>query len=236
MTDVSFCPRKSAGVPVGGEFTAYAHQDPTVSLGRHAAPASNRAVPESLRMAHFQDPDLAYNLEWAVEGSFRPGAPADYHAENFSDHLRNLHYEESANYYSKACQAYADGGDWKAVIAEAAAADTALHPGGKLADGYTPPVAEHLPGPAERFRRRQAVALSRVRIEEVRSSNLLSSTNFTVPVQAGSWKLRFPAAIRAREQERSEVAGMRLGPPMAGIDVGNGELRYPVFQAVCDVR
>ena len=42
-------------------------------------------------MAHFQDPDLAYNLESAVEGSFRPGAPADYHAENFSDQLRNLH-------------------------------------------------------------------------------------------------------------------------------------------------
>jgi hypothetical protein len=146
MTDVSLRPRKSAGVPGGGEFTAYAHQDPTVSLGRHAAPTSNRAVPESLRMAHFQDPDLEYNLEWAVEGSFRPGAPVDYHAENFSDHLRNLHYEESANYYSKACQAYADGGDWKAVIAEAAAADTALHPGGKLAEDYTPPVAEHLPG------------------------------------------------------------------------------------------
>lgn len=146
MTDVSLRPRKSAGTPGGGEFTAYAHQDPTVSLGRHAAPTSNLTVPDSLRMAHFQDPDLEYNLAWAVEGSFRPGSLADYHAENFSDHLRNLHYEESANYYSKACQAYADGGDWKAIVAEAAAVDTDRHPGGKLAEGYTPPMTEHLPG------------------------------------------------------------------------------------------
>lgn len=146
MTDVSFRPRKSAGVPGGGEFTAYAHQAPTVTLGRHAAPASKLDIPESLRMAHFQDPDLEFNLAWAVEGSFQSGGLADYHAENFSDRLRNLHYEESANYYSAACQAYSDGGDWKAVVAEAAAADTERHPGGKLSGGYMPPVPEHLPG------------------------------------------------------------------------------------------
>ena len=79
-------------------------------------------------------------------------------------------------------------------------------------------------------------ALSSVRLEEVRSSNLLSSAKFKAPVQAASWKLCFPAAIAARDQERSEVAGMRLGPPMAGIDVGDGQLRYPVLQAVRDVR
>lgn len=147
MTTSTLRPRQDAGTPSGGEFKAYAHQAPAVTLGRHAAPASNRAVPESLRMAHFQDPDLQRDLEWAVKaGMAADDMVADYHAENFSDKLPHLHYEESARYYSAARQEYAIDGDWQAIVKEAAAADAARHPGGVLGEGYVPPVPEHLPG------------------------------------------------------------------------------------------
>lgn len=148
MTDTALHPRKSAGTAGAGQWTTRGYKEGTPKLtGRRAAPASsNRHVPESLRMAHFQDKDLTRQLEWAVEGSLNNDGLADYHAENFSDKLPHLHYEESAHYFIQAQQAHSDGDDWKAVVAEAAAADTARHPGGTLAEGYTPPIASHQPG------------------------------------------------------------------------------------------
>jgi hypothetical protein len=148
MTNVAFQPRKSAGHTGAGQWTERSFKEGTPKLtGRRAAAASsNRQVPESLRMAHFQDPDLTRQLEWAVEGSLSGDGLADYHAENFSDKLPHLHYEESAHYFIQAQQAHSDGEDWKAVVAEAAAADTARHPGGTLAEGYVPPIADHQPG------------------------------------------------------------------------------------------
>jgi hypothetical protein len=148
MTTSAFTrPRQDAGTPAGGEFKAFGHSDTVPALtGRPSAPASsNRYVPESLRMAHFQDPKLVPDLEWAVERSLEDDMLADYHAENFSDALSHLHYEESAHYFSQAQQAR-ERGRRKAIIAEAAAADTARHPGGAIDEGYEPPVPEHRPG------------------------------------------------------------------------------------------
>lgn len=149
MTTSAFTrPRQDAGTPAGGEFKAFGHSDTVPALtGRRSAPAtSNRHVPESLTMAHFQDPKLVTDLEWAVECSLETDSLADYHAENFSDALSHLHYEESAHYFSQAQQAHANGEDWKAIIAEAAAADTARHPGGAIKGDYVPPMAEHRQG------------------------------------------------------------------------------------------
>lgn len=147
MTDTALHPRKSAGTAGAGQWTARGYKEGTPKLGRRAAAASsNRHVPESLRMAHFQDKDLTRQLEWAVEGSLSNDGLADYHAENFSDKLPHLHYEEAAQFFIQAQHALSDGEDWKAVVAEAAAADTARHPGGTLAEGYTPPIASHQPG------------------------------------------------------------------------------------------
>ena len=145
----SLRPRQDAGTPAGGEFKAYAHSDaglPTLG-GRHAAPASNRSVPESLRMAHFQDPRLAFELEWLIERSIDgDDFTNDHRCEAFSDRVPHLQVEEAYGYFNQALAAARDGGDWRAVLAEAAAADTARHPGGTLADGYLPPVPEHGPG------------------------------------------------------------------------------------------
>jgi hypothetical protein len=140
--------RQPKGVPVGGQFAATAHAEPSVSLGRHAAPAtSNRQVPESLRMAHFQDPKLVGELEWEVERSIGVSdGEADYRAESFSDLVPHLHVEEAYNYFNQAQAALVRGEDWKAIVGEAAAADTAAHPGGTLKEGYVPPVLEHQPG------------------------------------------------------------------------------------------
>lgn len=149
MTTSAFTrPRQDAGTPAGGEFKAFGHSDTVPALsGRRSAPAtSNRHVPESLRMAHFQDPQLVRDLEWAVECSLETDSLADYHAESFSDALSHLHYEESAHYFSQAQQAHTNGEDWRAILAEAAAADTARHPGGAIGEGFVPPVPEHLPG------------------------------------------------------------------------------------------
>jgi hypothetical protein len=148
MTTTAFNrPRQDAGTPSGGEFKAYAHQAPTVTLGRHAAPASNRSVPESLRMAHFQDPRLADELEWLIELSVDgDDLTNDLRCEAFSDRVPHLQVEEAYGYFNHALAAARDGGDWRAVLDEAAAADTARHPGGSLGEGYTPPVPEHLPG------------------------------------------------------------------------------------------
>lgn len=148
MTDTALHPRKSAGTAGAGQWTTRGYKEGTPKLtGRRAAPASsNREVPESLRMAHFQDKDLTRELEWAVERSLEDPQLADYQAEAFSDKLPHLHYEESAHYFSAAQRAHSDGDDWKAVVAEAAAADTERHPGGALVEGYTPPIASHQPG------------------------------------------------------------------------------------------
>ena len=148
MTDTALHPRKSAGTVGAGQWTERTFKEGTTKLtGRRAAQASsNRDVPESLRMAHFQDPDLTRQLEWAVEGSLSNDGLADYHAENFSDKLPHLHYEESAQYFIQAQRAHSEGEDWKAVIAEAAADDTARHPGGTLAGDYAPPIATHQRG------------------------------------------------------------------------------------------
>jgi hypothetical protein len=148
MNSAALQPRTAAGHLGAGQWTERSYKEGTVTLsGRHAAPSSsNRQVPESLRMAHFQDPDLTRQLEWAVEGSLSGDGLADYHAETFSDKLPHLHYEESAHYFIQAQRAHADGEDWKAVVAEAAAADTARHPGGTLNGDYAPPVADHRPG------------------------------------------------------------------------------------------
>lgn len=141
-------PRQDAGTPAGGEFKAYAHQAPTVTLGRHAAPAaSNRSVPESLRMAHFPDQDLQYELEWLIERSVDGDEITnDVRCEAFSDHVPHLQVEEAYGYFNQALAVARDDGDWHAVIKEAAAADTARHPGGTLSEGYEPPVPEHRPG------------------------------------------------------------------------------------------
>jgi hypothetical protein len=140
--------RQPKGVPVGGQFAATAHAEPSVSLGRHAAPATSNRHPESLRMAHFQDPKLVGELEWEVERSVGgiSDAEVDYRAESFSDLVPHLHVEEAYNYFNQAQTALVRGEDWKAVVAEAAAADTAAHPGGALKEGYVPPVLEHQPG------------------------------------------------------------------------------------------
>lgn len=147
MTTASFRPRQDAGIPSGGEFKAFGHKEGELKLGRHSAAASsNRFVPESLRMAHFPDPNVIHELQWAVQSSVDDEQLADYQAENFSDKLPHLHYEESAAYFSQAQQAYADGGDLAGILEEAAAADTARHPGGSLADGYEPSITEHRAG------------------------------------------------------------------------------------------
>lgn len=145
--------RQPKGVPVGGQFTATAHTEPSLSLapartGRRTAPASsNRHIPESLRMAHFQDERLVPDLEWTIERSLAgDSTDADYYCESFSDLVPNLQVEEAYGYFNLARNEAINGGDWKAVIAEAAAADTARHPGGALKEGYVPPVLEHQPG------------------------------------------------------------------------------------------
>lgn len=141
--------RQPKGVPVGGQFAAAAHAESSVSLGRHAAATtSNRHVPESLRMAHFQDPRLVDDLAWEVERSTAgvSDGEMDYRAECFSDKVPHLHVEEAYNYFNQAQAALVRGDDWKAIVAEAAAADTAAHPGGAMKDGYLPPVLEHQPG------------------------------------------------------------------------------------------
>lgn len=144
--------RQRKGIPAGGQFAATAHAEPALSLaapvrGRRAAPANNRNVPESLLMAHFQDPGLVNDLEWQIETSLGvDDRYLDYKSETFGDTLGNLHYEEAANYFHKARDAKYEGGDWKAVLVEAAAADTAAHPGGILKPGYRPPLASHQDG------------------------------------------------------------------------------------------
>ncbi|MBG0738941.1 hypothetical protein IV500_05825 [Paeniglutamicibacter antarcticus] len=139
--------RQPKGVTVGGQFAATAHAEPSVSLGRHAALTSNRDVPESLRMAHFQSPKLIPDLEWEVERSIGVSdGEIDYHCETFSDLVPHLQVEEAYSYFNQAVDARSRGGDWQAVVAEAAAADTARHPGGQLKDGYVPPLVKHQPG------------------------------------------------------------------------------------------
>ncbi|MET4144262.1 hypothetical protein [Arthrobacter sp. UYCo732] len=146
--------RQPKGVPVGGQFAATAHAEPSLSLapattGRHSAPATaNRPVPESLRMAHFQDPRLASELEWEIERTVIAFSDAemDYRAESFSDLVPNLQVEEAYGYFNKARDAHHAGQDWKAIVAEAAAADTAAHPGGTLKGDYRPPLATHQAG------------------------------------------------------------------------------------------
>lgn len=145
--------RQPKGVTVGGQFAATAHAEPSLSLspagaGRRAAAASsNRPVPESLRMAHFQDERLVPDLEWTIECSLHGDSlEADYYAESFSDHVPNLQVEEAYGYFNNARRAYSDGEDWKAVVADAAAADTARHPGGALKGDYRPPLATHQSG------------------------------------------------------------------------------------------
>lgn len=139
--------RKPKGINIGGQFAATAHAEPSLTLGCRAAVASNRHVPASLRMAHFQDPALTSDLEWQVERSINgPDTLVDHHAESFSDLVPNLQVEEAYGYFNHARRLHADGSDWKAVVAEAAAIDTARHPGGTLKDGYQPPLAVHQPG------------------------------------------------------------------------------------------
>lgn len=140
--------RQPKGVPVGGQFAATAHAEPSVSLGRHAAPATpNRPVPESLLMAHFQDPNLTNELEWQVERSMGVSdAEVDYRCESFSDLVPNLQVEEAYGYFNQALNAFHRKEDWKSIIAEAAAADTAAHPGGALKGDYRPPLAQHQRG------------------------------------------------------------------------------------------
>jgi hypothetical protein len=141
--------RQPKCVPVGGQFAATAHAEPSVSLGRHSAPASpNRPVPESLRMAHFQDPKLVGELEWEIERSVGgvSDGESDYRAESFSDLVPNLQVEEAYGYFNKAREAFYSGEDWKDVVAEAAVADTAAHPGGALQGDYRLPLEHHQPG------------------------------------------------------------------------------------------
>jgi hypothetical protein len=143
--------RQPKGVPVGGQFAATAHAEPSVSLapaGRHAASATaNRPVPESLLMAHFQDPRLVPDLEWMVERSASADEmELDHRSEIFSDHVPNLNVEEAYGYFNKARRELAEGGDWRATLAECAAADTAAHPGGSLKGDYQPPLAQHQRG------------------------------------------------------------------------------------------
>lgn len=148
MTTTAFNrPRQDAGTPSGGEFKAYAHQAPTVTLGRHTAPTSNRSVPESLRMAQIQDPGLVRELEWLIKLSVDgDDLTNDLRCEAFSDRVPHLQVQEAYGYFNQALAAARDGEDWNAVVTEAAAADTVRHPGGALAEGYIPPVPEHLPG------------------------------------------------------------------------------------------
>ncbi|WP_235778854.1 hypothetical protein [Sinomonas notoginsengisoli] len=131
--------RQPKGIPVGGQFAATSHAEPQVSLGRHTGGVSDRHVPESLRMAHFQDPSLVPSLHRCLSLYAEDDSYAELQAENFSDALPNLPFEESRGYWTKAVDEYADGGDWEATLEEAAAADTDRHPGGKIKDGYTPP-------------------------------------------------------------------------------------------------
>ncbi len=137
-------PRQDAGTPAGGEFKAYAHSDqglPTLG-GRHAAEESPRYVPESLRMAHIPDSKQLRDLEWEVEQANADEFTGDWRADKFAEAVPNLHFEDAYGYYNKARQAHDEGGDWQGIVAEAAAADATLHPGGKLKDGYVPPVAD----------------------------------------------------------------------------------------------
>jgi hypothetical protein len=140
--------RQPKGVPVGGQFAATAHAEPSVSLGHHAAPATpNRPVPEPLLMAHFQDPKLTGELEWIIERSVDASdAELDYRCETFSDQVPNLQVEEAYGYFNQARNEFHRGGNWKAIVAEAAAADTAAHPGGSLKGDYQPPLAQHQRG------------------------------------------------------------------------------------------
>lgn len=143
--------RKPKGIRTGGQFAATNHGEASVSLapaGRRAAPASsNRHVPETLRMAHFQDPRLTHDLEWEIERSIGVSdLEMDYHCEAFSDRVPHLQVEEAYGYFNRAVEAKYAGGNWKAIVAEAAAADTARHPGGSLGEGYRPPLATHQAG------------------------------------------------------------------------------------------
>ncbi|QOT19387.1 hypothetical protein [Paenarthrobacter sp. YJN-5] len=145
--------RQPKGVPVGGQFAATAHAEPSVSLtsgtaGRHAASATpNRPVPESLLMAHFQDPKLIPDLEWMIERSADADEmELDHRSEIFSDHVPNLNVEEAYGYFNKARREFVEGGDWRATLAECAAADTTAHPGGTLKGDYQPPIATHQAG------------------------------------------------------------------------------------------
>lgn len=145
--------RKPKGIRTGGQFAATSHGEASVSLapapaGRHSASAtSNRNVPESLRMAHFQDPGLTQDLEWEIERSLGVSdAEVDYHCEAFSDRVPHLQVEEAYTYFNNALDAFHRRDDWKAIVAEAAAADTARHPGGSLKEGYRPQLATHQAG------------------------------------------------------------------------------------------
>jgi hypothetical protein len=149
MTDTTLHPRKSAGTAGAGQWTERSFKEGTPKLtGRRTAPASsNREVPESLRMAHFQDPKLTHELEWEIERSVGVSdAEVDYRCEAFSDLVPNLHYEEAYGYFNRAQLAFHSREDWKAVVAEAAAADTERHPGGTIKGDYVPPILTHQQG------------------------------------------------------------------------------------------
>ncbi len=138
-TQISRVPR---GVQTGGQFAATAHHESDVRLGRHAAAAEPvRHVPASLRMAHFQDPNLVHNLDRAVRLAGQT-PNYGYPREAFGDALNNLDYETADDFFNRAVGAEGTPG-YQAVLEEAAAADTAAHPGGALTGTYRPPLSAH---------------------------------------------------------------------------------------------
>ncbi len=83
--------RQPKGIATGGQFAATSRPEPSLNLGRHTAATSNRHVPESLRMAHFQNPRQVTDLEWEVENTIGvAGANLDYRCESFADLVPHL--------------------------------------------------------------------------------------------------------------------------------------------------
>ncbi|MCU6479044.1 hypothetical protein [Arthrobacter sp. A2-55] len=102
-------------------------------------------MPDTLRMAHFQDPALELRLRMCLDDG--PDGH-DRAKASFIRCLPNLNPAEAGMYFEEALDLREDGGDdeLEHCLAVAAAKDTDAHPGGRLKDGYMPPLPEHGPG------------------------------------------------------------------------------------------
>lgn len=79
-------------------------------------------------MAHIPDSKQLRDQEWEVEQANADEYSGDWRADRFSESVPNLHFKDAYNYYNQARRVHDEGGDWQAVVAEAAAADAKLHP------------------------------------------------------------------------------------------------------------